>query len=162
MTRWHLRTAVAVSLGLVAAGCGGDDADSSVCSAPVREALDQQSLVHVLADDQVEYLTDPPTSGPHAPGASAVGVLDTPLPRPTQVGVLEAGGILLQHNGLDPAAQADLESLAADGVVVAPNPDAPDPVTATAWLHKQVCETTDTATLIAFIEDHRNQGPGSD
>jgi hypothetical protein len=89
-------------------------------------------------------------------------VSDEPLPRPIQVGLLEAGKVLLQHGDLPPAAQTSLESLASDGVVVAPNADLPAPVVATAWLTKMTCTSVDVDALDAFIAAHAGKGPGFD
>jgi hypothetical protein len=152
---------VAVAL----AGCGDDGgAGSASCGPARREALDPASANHVLAGstDEPEYRTDPPTSGPHSPGSPRSGVLDEPLTRPEQVGSLEAGGVLLQHRDLTDDELADLSALAADGVAVAPNPDLPERVVATAWLFKQACDAVDIPTLQGFVDDHAGQGPGSD
>jgi hypothetical protein len=89
-------------------------------------------------------------------------VLDEPLARPVQVGLLEAGSVLIQHRDLDPAAEQDLEALAGEDVVVAPNPDLDDPIVATAWLHKLTCSTVDADALQQFVADHVGGGPGTD
>jgi Protein of unknown function (DUF3105) len=137
-------------------GCGDDEA----------ERLDPDSLLHVFPGAaEPEYLTDPPTSGPHAPSAPLAGLIDTPLSRPEQVGQLEAGVILVQHRGLEPDDLATLDALASNQVVVVPNPDLPAPVVATAWTRKLVCGGVDDralADLRAFADDHAGGGPGSD
>jgi hypothetical protein len=126
-----------------------------------REALDPEYLVHVLGDeDDLEYTSDPPTSGPHLPSPPLDGVVDEPISRPLQVGILEAGDVLLQHDPeLAAADRARLEALAGDGVVVAPNPDLRAPVVATAWLYKQACDRVDVDVLRAFVEERRGKGP---
>jgi Protein of unknown function (DUF3105) len=161
--------AVAASACVVATGGGcGDDGGSgaaagSGCESERREALDPASSVHVLSGPEPQYTSDPPTSGPHEPAPILSGVRDEPLPRPNQVGHLEAGGVLLQYGpDLDPAELADLEGLAGEGVVVVPNEDLPAPVVATAWLVKQSCATVDTAAIGRFVDDHLGGGPGSD
>lgn len=157
--------ALAAALG---AGCGDDDgaADElppSGCGEDDRERVDPGSAIHVLAGGvEPDYATDPPTSGPHVPGPARAGVLDEPLSRPEQVGHLEAGGILLQHGDL-PADQVDeLAGLAGESVVVAPNPDLPAPIVATAWLRTMACSTPDLAALEEFVDAHRGNAPGSD
>ena len=145
--------------GALAAGCGGGAAGP--CGPITREALDPAYLVHVLASEgAVEYLSDPPTSGPHQPGPPVEGVLRDPLTRPVQVGVLERGDVLLQHEPeLDPAARAELEGLAGDRVVVAPNPDLEDAVVATAWVFKRRCDAVDRAALEEFVAARAGKGP---
>jgi hypothetical protein len=151
--------------GTALAGCGsGGGSGSADCGPPRREALDPSSAQHVLGDGDgtATYQTDPPTSGPHAPGRALSGVLDEPLSRPAQVGVLEAGGILVQYRDLTDEELDELSTVAGDGVAVVPNADLPDRVVATAWLFKQTCSDVDVAALGRFVEDHAGPGPGTD
>ena len=55
-----------------------------------------------------------------------------------------------------------LTSLSGGGVVVAPNPDLPAPIVATAWLHSLRCADPDAEALAGFIEAHQGQAPGTD
>ncbi len=128
------------------------------CGPTVREQLDPQSFVHLLDATEVEYLTDPPTSGAHLAGVTLTGVSESPLAPAVQVSLLEQGMVLLQHAGLAPSAVAELESLAGPEVVVAPNPDLPSPVVATAWLTKQRCEAVDTEALATFVTENAASG----
>jgi hypothetical protein len=148
---------LAGALALGACGSGGSGAEGA-CGPITREALDRGFLVHVLEDDPgVEYTSDPPTSGPHRPSPPVGGVVDQPLPRPVQVGVLERGDVLIQHRP-DVDASA-LAHLAAERVVIAPNPDLPAPVVATAWLHKRTCTEPDAEALQGFIDARVGHGP---
>lgn len=155
---------------LAALACGGGDdpaADGGgdgPCGPDRQERVDPASLNHVFGGGQEpDYATDPPTSGPHEPGPARSGVLDEPLSRPQQVGQLEAGAVLLQYRpDLDAGQRAELEALAGDRVVVAPNPDLPTPVVATAWVRKMECRAVDAGALRAFAEAHVGQGPGTD
>lgn len=144
-------------------GCGDDGGTDSACGPVTREALDPQFLVHVLGDADVEYTSDPPTSGPHQPTPQASGVLTDPLDRPLQVGILERGDVLLQYRtGLPADERAALEALGGPGVVVAPNDDLDHPVVATAWLHRRNCSSVDVGSLQAFVDERRGRGPGSE
>lgn len=156
------RRSVSLVLLLITA-CGGGDDGAGPCGPITREALDSSYLVHVLADaEDVEYTSDPPTSGPHQPGLVGGGSLDEPLPRPRQVGILELGHVLLQFGPDLPAADLTaLHALAAPGVVVAPNPDLPAPVVATAWTYKRTCDSVDVAALQEFIDERSGKGPDS-
>ena len=159
------RALVLVALVLLVACAGDDDAPeaSGACGADQQERIDPASANHVLAGaDEPAYASDPPTSGPHQPGPVIGGVVDTPLSRPQQVGQLEAGAVLLQHRDLPTAELAELEALAGDQVIVAPNPDLPAPVVATAWTRKLICEAVDVDALAAFAEAHAGAGPGTD
>jgi hypothetical protein len=66
-----------------------------------------------------------------------------------QVTVLEGGGVLVQYRR--PGDRARLAPLADDRVVVAPNPDLPARVIATAWRHKLACTAVDLDALRELI-----------
>jgi len=158
---------VAVVLALLLlGGCagGGGSGGGGSCGPEVQEALDPGSVRHVLPGaPEPSYATDPPTSGPHLAGGGVGGVQSEPLPRPVQVAVLEEGGVVVQHKGLDATGRARLEALAADDVAVAPNPELPSPVVATAWQHRLVCGDAGEASVEAverFVAAHRGGGPG--
>ena len=133
------------------------------CGTVVGEELAPDSLKHALPGAaEAPYPTDPPTSGPHRTGASAVvGVLATPLDRPTQVGILEEGGILLQHKGLSADDRRRLERQAGGDVRVAPNDSLPAPVVATAWQKKLVCQGLDVEAIKQFVRDFAGKGSAS-
>ena len=68
-------------LSIGAAACGGDAPGGGEpeqgCGAVQQERIDPDHLVHLLPGaDEPAYLTDPPTSGPHAPSAPRQGVAD--------------------------------------------------------------------------------------
>lgn len=141
-------------------GAGGDgSADGGACGAVVSEPLDPGSTQHLLPGaPEPMYITDPPTSGAHRTGPPSWGVVDQPLERPVQVGVLEGGGVVVQYR--DPADAAALRGLAGEHVVVAPNPTLPAPVIATAWRQKLTCTAVDLEALRGFVDDHAGRGPG--
>ncbi|MFP5377662.1 MAG: EamA family transporter [Acidimicrobiia bacterium] len=150
--------------GCGAGGDGGGAPAAAACGPEVEEALDPGSVQHVLPGaPEPSYATDPPTSGPHLAGGAVSGVQPAPLARPVQVAVLEEGGVVVQHDGLDGAGRARLEALAGDDVAVAPNPDLPAPVVATAWQHRLECAGAGPAAVEAvedFVARHRGGGPG--
>ncbi len=150
--------ALLLAVALLAAACGEEE---GACGPIRREALDPAYLVHVLGSETaVQYTSDPPTSGPHQPTPDVSGVADEPIPPPVQVGILERGDILLQHDPGLPRDELDtLRSLARDGVVVAPNPDLPDPVVGTAWVHKRSCSSVDVEALQELIDERSGRGP---
>ena len=156
--RWAVASGALV-ITLVVGACS-DDGDTG-CGPITREALDPAYVVHVLGNEtEVEYTSDPPTSGPHQLAPPVDGVVDEPISRPVQVGVLERGDILLQHGpDLEASEVAELEALAGDGVVVAPSSELPSPIVATAWLYKRTCATVDAAALEEFIDERRGKGP---
>jgi hypothetical protein len=145
---------VTILSGLTA--CGGGSASAS-CQQPIREELDPAHLTHVIDPASARFLTDPPTSGPHVASALPSGVLFAAIPGAVQVALLEQGNVLVQHRDLAEADVAALEALVSNVVVVAPNPDLPEPVIATAWTYKLNCDAVDVAALESFIADHAGQ-----
>ncbi len=141
--------------------CTGGAAPESACGPIVREPLDPAFVVHVVGDGTgIAYGSDPPTSGPHQPGPDLSGFLDEPLSRPRQVGVLEHGGVLIQHREpLSTAETTALSALARPGVAIAPNPDLPAPVVATAWTFKRTCDRLDPSALEEFVRQRAGKGP---
>lgn len=165
--------AAALLLVVVMAACGSSGPSGSGgsaaggCGADTRDLLDPGSLTHLLPGaPEPTYTTDPPTSGPHLAGATVAGVQDDPLPRPVQVAVLEAGGVVIQHTGeVSSGDLRRLRRLATRSVIVAPNPDLEDPVVATAWRHRLVCGSASGAALDAlerFVDAHEGKGPEQD
>jgi hypothetical protein len=162
MRRALLALALTAALGASAlAGCSRSSGASAACGKATHEEA-QFPANHVLpGQPEPTYLTDPPTSGPHAPLADVQPRYDTPLPKPTQVGVLEAGKVLVQYRPDVPAAGIDeLQKLAGGPIVVAPNPDLDHPVIATAWLYTSRCDAVDVGALRAFARSHADHGPG--
>lgn len=148
------RTVAATAL--LAAACGGSADGASGCGPAVREALDPQSGIHLLDGDDISYLTDPPTSGPHVSTLPPAGAQTGPVPRPVQVAVLEGGGVMVQYGALDSSGRTELETLATAFVVVAPAEDLDDgEVVATAWLQKLECSEVDVEALTVFIADRQ-------
>jgi len=141
--------------------CAGDGDADAACGPVRREPLDARSF-HVLPGaDAPEFRTDPPTSGPHVAAPEPEPVADEPIPPVVQVGILEEGGVLIQHVDLSDADREAVEALAGDGVVVAPAESLPEgaAVIATAWVTKQVCTSVDVGDLGAFAAEHVDRGP---
>ncbi|MEO6121569.1 MAG: DUF3105 domain-containing protein, partial [Acidimicrobiales bacterium] len=117
-----------------ACGRGTGSGGGAGCGPDVTEPLDPGSLRHVLPGAaEPDYASDPPTSGAHVPGGPINAVLTEPLARPSQLAILEEGGVLLQYRDLDDADRRRLEALAGNREVVAPNPALDSAVVATAW-----------------------------
>ena len=146
---------------LLACGSGGERAaGNGGCGSVRRERVHEGSTMHLLPGaPEPSYLTDPPTSGPHLTGRLPSGVVDEPVARPAQVALLERGDVLVQHDGVAAADIPRLEALAGNHVVVAPHPDLPAPVVATAWTTKLECRAVDVDALQAFVDEHGGRGP---
>lgn len=163
-----IRTALivaAVALVLpVLAGCGDSGGAASACGPTHREALDPNFPLHVLPGaTDVHYRTDPPTSGAHQPAPRLARVQRRPLPRPVQVGLLEAGDVLVQYRGLSGPDVVRLRRLAGGHVVVAPYPTMSHRarVVATAWIFKRTCSAVDIGAIEEFVQQRAGHGPGT-
>jgi hypothetical protein len=130
---------------------------SDACGKPFAEPLDPRSSVHLLpATPEPPYRSDPPTSGAHQPGNHPTGFLADEIPRPVQVSLLEAGGVLIQWRARQPSNLAFFSTLTQQNslVTVAPRRDLPSPIVATAWQWKMTCERVDKTAIRAFIAAH--------
>lgn len=167
--RWPVVGATALLWVSLGAGCGGDGAASAAACGPARRQQAQSdSVVHVLpGQTSGTYLSDPPTSGPHTALPRGVTVYREPLAKPAQVGILERGDVLVQYRPADlqPADIAGLEALAGPpegpGAIVAPNPDLPEPVVASAWLYLRSCTRLDVDAIGEFVAERAGKGPTS-
>lgn len=157
--------AAALGAGAVALSSrsGGTDPVPSAgrCGDVVTEPLDSRSLQHVFPGAPPPAFADAhPTSGPHTPGVERAGVQPETLSPELQVGLLEEGKVLLQHQGLDDQARARLESLAGPDVVVAPGEGLPDSLLATAWTAKLRCDGVEVEAVRRFIQRYEGVGFG--
>jgi len=138
-------------------GCSHGRAPAAAeCSPVVEEKVDPRSGFHVLpGTTPPTYLSNPPTSGPHAAGTVPSGRLRSPLAPQFQVQLLERGEVLFAYRDLSDAERERLEDLAGPGaaVTVLPDPSAPDRVVATAWVHKMLCGGVNIAELRRFRTD---------
>jgi hypothetical protein len=150
-----------VCAALLASACG-NTSDGSSCT-EIREAVDPLSVQHVLGAAAPTYLTDPPTSGPHASGPAVAGLFEDPIARPAQVRALEAGGVVVQYQA--PLTDVDLRSLLDDNeaaIAIAPAENLPAPVVATAWTWKLTCDDVNLDAIRSFVAQRPIDAPGGD
>jgi hypothetical protein len=124
---------------------------------------------HVPSDKDVEYKTNPPTSGNHDPVWAEDGVYSTAPTAKTMkhfVHTLEHGRIEIHYDpALDRRHIAQLGGLFNDDpyhMVLMPNRRMPDVVAATAWGHLLGCKKVNDQTfdaIRAFRDRYRDQGP---
>ena len=137
-------------------------AEAATCTPTIVEPLDPSSVVRLLPNAAAPtYDSDPPTSGAFQVGAQSPPVSTVELTPSVQVGLLAQGTVLFQYRDLDASALAQLQTLAGDGVVVAPNATLTSPVVATAWRKKQTCTAVDINALRQFATLNADQGPSA-
>ena len=118
---------------------------------------------HVNGD--VTYEVNPPSGGDHNPSASPPGIftVDNTPPDAQIVHSLEHGYVTIWH-------RPDVDSATLDGLkgvsnkyprdtLLVPRATLEQPVAATAWHRRLLCERPDTEALERFVKEYRNKGP---
>src|SRR5574337_2219986 len=113
---------------------------------------------HVPSDTpHPPYNSDPPTSGPHAPGLARWGVYTEPVPKELQVHNLEDGGVVIQYSCQDcPDLVKQLATIAEryDRIILAPYPGLDRKIALTAWGTIDQFDQFDEARIVQFIKTH--------
>jgi hypothetical protein len=118
---------------------------------------------HVTGD--VTYQVNPPSGGDHNPSPSPPGVftVDNTPPDGQIVHSLEHGYVTIWYRpDVDTATLDGLKAVAGKyprDVLVVPRPSLEQPVAATAWHRRLLCERPDAAALERFVKEYRNKGP---
>ena len=146
--------------------CGQDAAGAPAATARCGAVMFPQVQFgsHLIGDaaPPVPYSSTPPTSGWHQSGLPPVGIFTDPVPEVRQVSALEAGGVVVTHNGLDPQHVAALvahvrEAGIEDEVVVTPYPDIdPGEVVLASWGALQRCDGLDLDALDTYVAAYGN------
>tara|TARA_B110000008_G_scaffold9399_1_gene9144 strand:- start:35 stop:550 length:516 start_codon:yes stop_codon:yes gene_type:complete len=129
------------------------------CQNTIREPRAADYLLHVLVDTPTEYLSDPPTSGPHKVWI-APRFITRQLSPSEQLGILERGDVLVQYK---PSAVTDSQistwkTTVSERAHLAPNSDLPSDFVMTAHLTKQICTDLTTAAINRFVEANVDSG----
>lgn len=131
------------------------------------ESFESEGRDHLTPDDPMpQYVTFPPTSGPHSPAAIGFyGFYEQELPFEELVHSLEHGDIVIYYQPtVDEQVKERLKYLSqftkiGSGVIVLPNADIEGEVVATAWTKKMTLAEFDEQQLGQFIYDHIYEGP---
>jgi hypothetical protein len=122
---------------------------------------------HVSADQQVDYNSNPPTSGPHYEEQARWGIYNESPSDEQLVHNLEHGGIIISYNP-DLVEAEDLEQIRqqAEGlsainprIIVTPRSEMPQAIALTAWGYLQELEAYDAAVIDEFYNAHIARGP---
>jgi hypothetical protein len=137
------------------------------CAEVVGESFCSEGQEHVPQDSEVEWMSDPPHSGPHYPTWELWDEHDSTVPRGNWVHNLEHGGIVLSYRCADPC-EAELDILRD---VIAQRPGlrillTPDPflpgrerfaAISWTWIHR--FDAPDLEELLCFADQHENHAP---
>ena len=103
------------------------------------------------------YNSEPPTSGPHAPGLARWGVYTESVPKEMQVHNLEDGGVVIQYSCQNcPELVKQLATIAEryDRVILAPYTGLDQKIALTAWGRIDKFNEFDEARIVTFIKAH--------
>lgn len=161
----RLRIAIVAYLLVACTGATASVEPTATASCETPELPPVQSGLHLVGEAQppVPYSSTPPTSGWHRSGAARAGVAPEPLPEPVQVGLLEAGTVVVTHGEL---AAADRRALVAwtqergDVALSAYDGLAAGSVAFTAWGVLQRCDAVDLEAAARFADHYGGEVAG--
>lgn len=154
---------VAAAVVFVAGGGSTEETGTtSPTGALAGQAVPLMGRDHVPEGTDVDYNSNPPTSGPHWPQPVEWGVYSEPLPDEQVVHNLEHGGIWITYTGVDDGTRARLEELAArypQAVVLSPRPENDSPIVLASWGRLEKLEAFEEQRIVNFITSNINQSP---
>lgn len=164
-----MRTAAAVLVLLLAAGCGGSSANQPVPdeSPAIKGVQTFTGLSHDhLSTGQYPhaYPQSPPVGGPHSPVWLACGIYTEELPKENAVHSIEHGGIWLtyQPTNAQVGVLVALEHLNPEYVMVSPYAGQDSPIVATTWGLQLKVESAEDPRLVAFVKKYAGGGQGGE
>jgi len=117
---------------------------------------------HVSAGTNVEYKTNPPTSGSHLGEAKNWGVYEKELDDKAAVHGLEHGGIWISYKDIDDDTKKVLEGIGksnSQSVIVSPRPTNDSKIAIASWGRTMKLESVDKALIQKYIDTYKNQSP---
>lgn len=145
------------------------DSGDEQALADVR-TFESEGAGHVDAGTEVDYGTNPPTSGDHYARSADPGFYEATPPLGNVVHSLEHGHVVVYYDPAEitPEARSSLEAFAAAhsgdpwaAVIVAPHPndDIESPYVLTAWRTMLEMDDYDAETVRAFLAEYLGRGP---
>lgn len=146
-------------------GGGRDELYQYDASHPAYKDIQrEESLGREHIDGPVDYGTDFPTSGPHAPSPARPGFYNDPLPSEALVHALEHGNIVIYYDAPSDAAMnllrgwTDQYQGVWDGVIAVRHDDLGEKIVMTSWQHRLEMAKIDVRASF-FIDAFRGRGP---
>lgn len=157
---------VAIILTPVVMGLVSGDDTPEVLEGVVEEMPDE-GRDHVADGTEVDYDSEPPTSGPHYASPVAPNIFREVVPDEALVHNLEHGHIVIYYHPtqLSDESVAKITELhneydgAWDAVLAVPRPDMDAELTLTAWTYKLELDEYDEELIDAFVDAYRGKGP---
>jgi hypothetical protein len=129
-----------------------------------RDIQREESLGREHIDGPVDYGTDFPTSGPHAPSPARAGFYDEPLPLEALVHALEHGNVVIYYDQPSDAAMKLIRSWTDqyqgvwDAVIAVPYDGLGEGIVLTSWQHRLELPKMDVRASF-FVDAFRGRGP---
>jgi hypothetical protein len=143
----------------------GDDVPEVL--AGVVDEMPDEGRDHVPDGTQVEYESEPPTSGPHYASPAPIDLHRQVIPDEYLVHNLEHGHVVIFYSPsqITDQSAAKISELTReydgswDAVVAVPRPEMGNELTLTAWTYKMELDEYDEALIDAFVDHYRGKGP---
>ncbi|HET6584512.1 MAG TPA: DUF3105 domain-containing protein [Nannocystaceae bacterium] len=137
------------------------------CAAVIGEPLCSEGQQHVVEGSDVEWQSDPPSSGPHYPTWATYDEHDEVVPRGNWVHNLEHGAIVLGYrcnDDCEPELDVLRDVLAARPelrILLTPDPFLPgdERFSAISWTWIYRFDAPELETLLCFADQHENHAP---
>ncbi|MBI2596100.1 DUF3105 domain-containing protein [Candidatus Daviesbacteria bacterium] len=119
---------------------------------------------HVPDGTQLQYNSNPPTSGPHYARSQPGGIYDQPVPDGNLIHGMEHGAVILWYKLDIPATEsAQLKSIfnsvPVSKKIMIPRDNLNVPVALTSWGRLLKLQTIDEGQIKAFMETNEDRGP---
>jgi hypothetical protein len=146
------------------------------CEVVITRKIEHDSAAHVALCSEIDYATNPPSGGEHWAKWASYKAYTVPVARPLYVHNQEHGGVVLSYRcaGECPEVVAMLQQVmdefpddAICGAVpqvpkrllLAPDPEIPTPIAASAWGATYTATCLDKASLASFVSEAYGKGP---
>jgi len=131
---------------------------------PERPGEEQpiEGRAHLPQGTEVDYQTNPPTSGDHYAQPTPWGVYQEELLDGNVVHALEHGGIWISYKEIDEASVGTLERIGRDNggsVVVSPRSANDAPIAVASWGRLMKLDTVDEEAIREYIMLNKNKSP---
>jgi hypothetical protein len=143
----------------------GDDTPEVL--ADFIDEMPDEGRDHVADGTEVEYESEPPTSGPHYASWAPPQIYRDVVADELLVHNLEHGHIVIFYDPslLTDQSAAKISELVNeydgqwDAVLAVPRPDMGNELTLTAWTYKAELDAFDEEVIDAFVDTYRGRGP---
>jgi len=126
------------------------------------EEFEIEGREHIAPGTEVEYKTNPPTSGNHYGTPTDWGIYDEEISDEATVHSLEHGGIWITYKDISDEERQVLEEIGKENsqsTVVSPRSGNDDKIVITSWGKLVRLESVDKALVQKYIDTYKNQSP---